>query len=61
MSTSHDHGTEHPTDEHDLFTVPPFVPEKSAHDYFLSFLALLTSAGLIYLMLDWSQMPLPGG
>ena len=61
MSTGHDHGVAHPTDEHDLFTVPPFVPEKSAHDYFLSFLTVATAAGLIYLMFDWSRIPLSGG
>ncbi|PWT94472.1 MAG: hypothetical protein C5B53_13060 [Candidatus Melainabacteria bacterium] len=49
--TDDDHG-------HDLYTVPPFVPEDSLQDQVLSLLAMLCCFSILGLFIYWSGLPL---
>jgi hypothetical protein len=43
---------------HDLYTVPPFVPDDSLHDQVLSLLAVLCCFGIMGLFIYWAGLPL---
>ena len=57
MSGSNDHN--HLDDEeHDDWTVPPFVSENSVHDWVLSFMSLVACFCIVWLCNHWSGLPL---